>query len=149
MIPKNDKDILNFRNTISKHPDDIELDIWLSRMHYPIYISSMKIAEYKKKLSELEFKLSCLESDIFLSLKREDYPTLKAMKMVVKGREEVKNLKREIESAKYDLAISEMELSKYKGRNITIHILAANRANTSNYQENIDWTVRQRRGIRG
>jgi len=148
MIPKNEKDILNFRNTISKHPDDTELDIWLSWMHYPIYISNIKVINCKKKLSELESKLSYLESNIFLSLNRKDYSTIKAMKTVVKGREEVKNLKREIESAKYDLKVSEIELSRYKGRNMTVHLLAKHRSQTSNYQENIDWRVIQRKGIR-
>lgn len=147
MIPLNEKDVLNFKNTISKYPDDTELDIWLSWMHYPIYISSIEVAENKKKLLELEFKLSCLECNVFLSLSKEEYPGIKLRKTIVKGREEVTNLKKEIKECENNLKISELKLSKYKSRNITIQILAANRANTSNYQENINFIVRKRNGI--
>lgn len=149
LIPLNEKDVLDFRNTISRYPDDNELNIWLSWMHYPIYITAKEIAENKKKLLELEFKLSCLESNIFLSLNKEDYPSLKTRKTVVKGRDDVIKLKKEIETCEHELTISEIKFSKYKKRNITIQILAANRANTSNYQENIDFIVRSRKGIRG
>ncbi|MCK9442384.1 MAG: hypothetical protein M0Q13_13320 [Methanothrix sp.] len=148
MIPLNEKDVLNFKNSLSKNPDDTELDIWLSWMHYPIYIANIKVINCKKILSELELELSCLESNIFLSLKREDYSSIKAMKIVVKGREEVKDLKRKIELAKYNLKISAIELSKYKGRNSTIHLLAKNRSETSNSQEYVDWRVIQKDGIR-
>jgi len=147
VIPLNEKDVLNFKNTISRYPDDIELDIWLSWMHYPIYISSIEVAENKKKLLELEFKLSCLECNVFLSLSKEKYHGIKLRKTIVKGREEVISLKKEIKECENNLKISELKFSKYKSRNITIQILAANRANTSNYQENINFIVRKRNGI--
>lgn len=149
MIPLNEKDVLDFRNTISKYPDDNELNVWLSWMHYPISLSYLEIVENKKKLADLEFKLSCLECNTFLSLSKEDYPGIKVRKTIVKGREEVIKLKKEIEKCKCELKISELKLSKYKNRNITIQILATNRANTSNYQENINFIVRKRKGIRG
>jgi len=146
MIPINEKDVLNFKNTINKHPDNTELDVWLSWIHYPIQLSLEEMAEKERDVDNLEFELSTLESTIFLSLKKEDYATKRAMKAVVSGREDVKSLKRQIEKSKYELKISEMKNGKYKNRNRTVHMLSSNRSKTSNFQENIDWTVRKKMG---
>ena len=145
MIPRREEDVLNINKTITNHADNTELEIWLSWMHYPIYSAMVEIANISKELETLELEKIILKRKIYKSLKREDYSSIKAMNMVIEGRGEVISLKTEIYKKKCDLTVANIKLNKYKNRNRTINSMAINRANTSNYQENIDWTVRSQR----
>jgi hypothetical protein len=145
MIPKRKEDVLNVRNTITNYADNTELEIWLSWMHYPIYISMIEIADISKKLKLLELDILILKRKIFKSLKREDYSSIRAMNTVVNVREDVISLKREKFKLECDLTTAKIKLDKFNSRNNVINKRVAVRSNTSDYQENINWTVRNKR----
>jgi hypothetical protein len=144
MIIRNKKDILNPNYNIHEHPDNMELENWLSWLHIAKYEVIRDIGELELELDKLKYDLELLRKKIFLSLDSKDYPTIKAKKMVAEGRDDVSELKKDIFKKKCELEALNKRKNRYIGRDCIVNKMASVRADTS-ISEEIEWNVRQSR----
>jgi hypothetical protein len=145
MIIRNKRDILNPNYTINEHPDNTELENWLSWLHIAKYNVKSNMINLEYELDQLELELKLLRTNIFLSLDSEDYPTIKAKKSIIENRIDVIELKDKITNKTYEIESLNKINNRYINRDCMVNKLANMRAYTSNFEENIEWTVRQNR----